>query len=189
MNQEQRKFLITKITETCRTQVKELESSIPEEPLLNNYIIGAFLDNSVKIYDSKTIKANLKSLVESLGKDDFVDDRDGRWNGSRYVKTGPTISINPFLIMEEPKNFKTAFDKWKAIESEIRAKITALESQKDTLILKIQIGSNAILDKLITQVDSLGDLNLFGEQLSLIAGNIEPNQKQLGDSSNSKKKK
>jgi hypothetical protein len=49
------------------------------------------------------------------------------------------------------------------------------------LILKIQLGSNAILDKLITQVDSLGDLDLFSNQLTLIAENINQKQKQLSN--------
>lgn len=171
MNQQQRDYLIRKIDKTFTDQTEALEESVPEEPLLNNYIIGAFLDNSIKILDSKVIKANLKKVVLALGKDEFVEDA--------YRDEKAFIKITPSDIMEMPAVYAEEHGKWEVIKKGIDEKIKALHSQKESLILRIQIGSNAVLDKLITQVDSLGDLNLFSDKLNLIAGGAD--MKQLVD--------
>lgn len=41
------------------------------------------------------------------------------------------------------------------------------DTQRDTILLKIQIGSNQVLDKLVTQVDNLADLNIMNSQFLL----------------------
>lgn len=177
MNKEQRRYLVDNVTSTYNAKKEELEDTIPEEPLLNNYIIGAFLDNSVKILDEKTIKANLKKVVEALGSEDFVESESmyRRRSGRSAKDEGEWqyIKIDPEDILEMPESYKIARAEWEKKKAEVDNQIKALTAQKDSLVLRINIGSNAILDKLITQVDSLGDLDLFSNKLSLIAEGIE----------------
>ncbi len=185
MNQEQRKYLLEKIEETYNNQVSVIEQSFPKEPLLNNYLIGCFLDGSAKILDQATIKKNVTQYVRSLGSDKFVDQDEryserynygrGRHSNRKTVweknndSDKVSITIDPSLFIKMPETYrKDRLEYDKKMEVLIN-KITELSQQKDLLILKIQIGSNQILDKLITQVDSLGDLDLFSNRLTLIA--------------------
>lgn len=186
MNQEQRKYLLEKIEETYNKQVAAIEKSFPQEPLLNNYLIGCFLDGTAKILDVATIKKNITQLVRSLGGEKFVNQderysenynysrgrRGGRSNRSFRKNDGSdkvSITIDPSLIIKMPETYKKDRAEYDKKMEEVLNKINELSQQKDLLVLKIQIGSNQILDKLITQVDSLGDLNLFSNKLTLIA--------------------
>lgn len=188
MNQEQRRFLISKVEQTYKSQVEELKDQIPQEPTINNHVVGVFLDKSVQILDSKVIKENLIKLVKRMDKDDelvtqTIDDgyyRRGMgkkiWKDQQFQ-----ISIPPEAIMVLPKSYVEEKEEWDKISKDVGDKITALGNQKDLLILKINIGSNQILDKLINQVDSLGDLDLFSNKLSLLASDVEKSGKLLED--------
>lgn len=180
MNQEQRKYLVSKIEETFKRQKSRLEEEIPTKPSMNRYLIGALLDGSAKIIDPKKIKENLKKHVLELGKEEFVEE--DRWNNKR----GEVMKIPPGLVIEMPKSFLIDMETWKKKNDEIRKKIKDLDAQREVLVLKINIGSSVILDKLINQVDSLGDLDLFSNKLTLIAEDIGEKQKQLPSSKKEK---
>lgn len=177
MNQEQRKFLIEKIVQTHNKQIDEIKASVPEEPSFNNHLIGAFLQGTIKILDPKKIKENITKIVRNLEKEGSIvseveedygysyrRNRKRRWKDQKF-----NLVIPPEAILELPSTYQKEFDEWKKIKDEADKKIIDLNNQKDLLILKIQVGSNQILDKLINQVDSLGDLDLFSNKLTLIA--------------------
>jgi hypothetical protein len=66
-----------------------------------------------------------------------------------------------------PESYKVALAEYEAYKKDIQDKVEQLEAQKDTILLKIQIGSNQVLDKLVTQVDNLADLNIMNSQFLL----------------------
>lgn len=187
MNQEQRKFLITKIESTYKDQVEAIESSIPEEPTMNKYVIASILKGDLKIFSANVIKEKLTAHVKSLGNSEeliFVDE-DNRYywkRGKRVRATTRTEEIHApaEIFFELPKSFQEAHKKYSDKKDAADLAIAELSTKKDTLVLQIQIGSNVILDKLITQVDSIGDIDLFSSKLSLIAGSME-DQKQIGN--------
>jgi virulence-associated protein VagC len=185
MNQQQRDYLVKKIEGTFESQKEKIDNKVPEEPSLNRHFIAVFLDGSAKIFDPKKIKENLIKHVKELGSSDFVEEESDynykRKRGRYNETTKAFIKVDPRLIMETPKSFDEAYKIWKAKREQADKEIKDLDNQREVLILKIQLGSNAILDKLITQVDSLGDLDLFSNQLTLIAENINQKQKQLSN--------
>jgi hypothetical protein len=66
-----------------------------------------------------------------------------------------------------PESYKKALAEYQSEKDKQQQEIDQLEAQKDTILLKIQIGSNQVLDKLITQVDNLADLNIMNSQFLL----------------------
>lgn len=177
MNQEQRKFLIEKITATFKEKTKALESGLPEEPELDKHLIGAVLSKTVKLQEPKEMLKRIEKYVKELNSAELV--KKEHYYGRKRKDEEELLRIAPECIFQMPESFieaKKKYDEKKAVYDQ---EIKALTAQKDTLILKIQIGSNAILDKLIMQVDSLGDLDIFSNQLSLIASGIESPQKQI----------
>lgn len=182
MNQSQRDYLIKKIEGTFEKQKDAIEAKVPDEPSLNRHFIAVFLDGSAQLFDSQVIKTNLVQHVKDLGSSDFVEEESYSYNYRKRKgkdETSYFIKIDPRLLMESPKSYEEAYKAWKAKRDAADKAIQDLDNQREVLVLKIQIGSNVILDKLITQVDSLGDLDLFSNKLSLIAKDIDKKTKQL----------
>jgi hypothetical protein len=169
MNQTQRDFLIQQVKNACEQQCKKLQKQMPDKPSLNNYLIAAFLDKSIKFADIDVLKNKMRKAVIKFGTDDLLVDTNSRsrWNddddddGQEFVKVDPS---DLFII---PKAYTEALAEFNEKKKEIEDKIERLEGVRDTITLKIQIGSAGHLEKIVMQVDNMGDLNLINTQLLL----------------------
>jgi hypothetical protein len=172
MNAEQRKFLVSKVVETFNAQKEALEDSLPEEPNMNRFLLGAILEGSFKTVPEKQLRQNILNHVQQMGNEPLVTSEYTGWGKRGRNDDKEVIKIPPEVLFVIPPSYQKAMDNYLKKKKEVDDAIAALTSQKDTLVLKIQIGSNQILDKLILQVDSLGDLDLFSNKLTLIATNL-----------------
>ena len=168
MNQEQRKFLIERVNKTFQVQKSKLEANKIEKPSLNNYLVAAFLDNSIQFNDIEKLKIKMRENVLRFGAyDKLIKESKDRWENAGVNKDKDTCEIIAEDLFIIPESYKVALAEYEAYKKDIQDKINELEAQKDTILLKIQIGSNQILDKLITQVDNLADLNIMNSQFLL----------------------
>jgi len=184
MNQDQRKYLINEVNNTCRSQSKELEDSKPPRPSLNNYLVAAFLDNSIQFQDMKTLQKKIRERVINFGTDDVLvreSDEDDYGYRHRRRRDSDNLVNQVQLIAEElfvvPEAYTKALNEWQKTVDDIEAKIRTLEATRKTIEMKLQIGSPATLERLVTQADNLGDLNLMNAQL--ILGQDSESQKRL----------
>lgn len=164
MNQEQRKFLIGTVEKTCDKQIKDLEDSIPDKPSLNNYLIAAFMDNSIQFNDIQILKDKMRKAVLKFGHSDQLIEEDSGW---RSRKERSFVKIDPEDLFVLPQAYLDALREYESIRDSINKKIKDLENAKNTIVLKLQIGSAVTLDKIVMQVDNIGDLNLMNTQLLL----------------------
>jgi hypothetical protein len=168
MNQDQRRFLIDRVNKTFQSQKSKLETGKIEKPSLNNYLVASFLDNSIQFNDIEKLKIKMRETVLKFGQSDkLVKESKDRWDNSNAYKDKNTCEIIAEDLFIVPENYKIALAEYEAYKKDIEDKIEQLEAQKDTILLKIQIGSNQVLDKLITQVDNLADLNIMNSQFLL----------------------
>ncbi len=168
MNQDQRKFLIQRVESTFLKQKKELEKEITVKPSLNNYLVAAFLDNSIQFNDIDKLKIKMRETVLKYGASDkLIEEERGRWDDTKNTKDKNLCKIIAEDLFIIPEAYLIELKKYEENKKNIEDKITQLEAQKDTILLKIQIGSNQVLDKLITQVDNLADLNIMNSQFLL----------------------
>jgi predicted transport protein len=173
MNQDQRKYLIAQVEDTCREQIEALEEQIPDKPSLNNYIIAAFLDNSIQFADIEKLKKKMRTLVLKLGSsEELVKSSDEhRYYGARNRKKdedyADIVEIPAEDIFIIPQAYLEALAEYDKQKEGLEKKIKDLKNVEKTITLKLQIGSAATLDKLVMQVDNMGDLNLVNTQLSL----------------------
>jgi hypothetical protein len=76
------------------------------------------------------------------------------------------IHVEDIFVL--PQGYVKAFaeyqDKKKAYDREVER----LEGFRQTIVMKIQIGSNEVLNKLIAQVDNMADLNIINNQFLMI---------------------
>lgn len=172
MNQEQRKYLISQVDSTLRQQVEELEKQKPKQPSLNNYLIAAFMDNSIQFADLNPLKEKIRDRVLKMGKDDVLieeNDEDNWYSGRR--RRNDTQNSYVKLLAEEvfviPEDYTKALKEYQEKIDEIEGKIKQLNAQCKTITMKIQIGSAGVLDKLVQQIDNMADLNIINNQLLL----------------------
>lgn len=166
MNQTQRDFLIKNVEQTHKNQIAELKNQIPNEPSLNNYLIAAFLDNSIKFNDISQLKEKIRDTVIRMGAGDVLVKSEKNWRNKEIGDTNKvTILAEDLFIL--PDNYIKARYEYEQIKSEIESQVRDLDEKMKTIIMKIQIGSNQVLDKLITQVDNMADLNIMNKQFLL----------------------
>ena len=163
MNQTQRDYLIKTVETECNTQIRALQAQIPDSPSLNNYLVAAFLDNSIKFNDIEVLRTKIRKSVLKMGKGEVLVEHDRHWNSSnKDANLVKVIAEDLFII---PENYKEALKEYQLKKAQIDAKIKQLEASKNTIVMKIQIGSSATMDKIVMQVDNMGDLNLLNSQL------------------------
>jgi len=168
MNQQQRQYLIDQVTNTCNAQQTELKSQIPERPSLNNYLIAAFLDSTIKFKKTDELRDKLKADIIKYGTSEKLVNERSHYSHDRYAQY---IQIDPNDLLVIPKTFTKELDIFQKIKTRIQKEIDVLEAHKKTVIMKIQIGSSKMLDKVVSQVDNLGELNLMDTRLQLTDGN------------------
>jgi hypothetical protein len=171
MNQEQRKFLIDQVNKTHQAQRTKLEEKIPNPPSLNNYLVAAFLDNTIQLRDIGPLQEKIKQHVLKFGKDDLLieEDEDRHFYHRRRnsEKKDSFVKIKAEDIFIIPQNYLDALKEYEEAKARVEQEIEQLDAHHKTITMKIQIGSAAQLDKIVSQVDNMGDLNLFNNQFLL----------------------
>ncbi len=169
MNQDQRKFLITQVQQTYKSQVDDLEKQIPIKPSLNNYLVAAFLDGSIKFNDIDALKSKMRESVLRYGVEDrlVTESDEYHYRRSNKIKDKNIVNVIAEDLFVIPKNYLDALAEYNAKKEEIENQINNLKATLRTIEMKIQIGSSSTMDKIVMQVDSMGDLNLLNTQLIL----------------------
>jgi hypothetical protein len=175
MNQDQRKFLLARVEQTYREEREKLDHQKPKEPSLNNYLVAAILDNTIELKSLESIREAIKKKVLALGVKETLTDTERRsWrNSDDDDRETHVISFSADVIFVYPEAYIKAYSEWKVKVKQVNEKIEMLHAQKETLLLKIQIGSNTSLDRLVDSVDNMIDITLMNSKLMLTDGKEE----------------
>lgn len=183
MNQDQRKFLIEKVRSGADKEIEELKEGLPAEPNLNNYLVSAFLAGKIEFVPIAQLRDRMRDAILKCGStveiiaEDYDDDN--MWGKAkrrsskrkRYQHddgdSNFVVKIPPEELFVLPPAFLKERAEWEAERDRVEAKIKEITTMRDTVIMKIQIGSSARLDSLIMEVDSMGDLSILNAQLQL----------------------
>jgi hypothetical protein len=165
MNQDQRKFLLARVEQTYRTEQEKLRNKMPKEPSLNNYLVAAALDGSLKLKSIEEIKKHVKDTVIKLGHSEtLVHEERSRYDSEKNYHA---VTLKAGNVFEFPEAYKAAMLEYETAKNHVQKEMDKLFSQKETILLKIQIGSNAVLDRLIDEVDNMIDLSVINSKLML----------------------
>ena len=170
MNQSQRDYLIREVTQTRDDQIEKLKHKIPIRPSLNNFLIASFLDGSIQFADIELLKTKMRKTVLEMGKDEvLIKERERRYGRSNRDddEEVEVVEVLPYDLFIIPKAYIDALSEYEEKKIKIEAEIERLEGVTKTIILKLNIGSGKTLDKLIGEVDNMGDLSLVNTQLAL----------------------
>ncbi len=174
MNQKQREFLIDQVRTNVKKELEKLKR--PQKPSLSNHIIAAALDGTLVLHTNEEIKGSIRERIMKMKENDNSifggGSRSYRDNDDDDEDKNSIFAIKAKHIFIFPPAYLVELEEYEKAYAEYIRKKEELESLKDTLLLKIQIGSDKILDKLIEEADDLGDLSLMSSRL--IAGKALP---------------
>jgi len=171
MNQKQREYLVEQVKENFKKQETKIREELIEEPSLNNYLVAAFLDNSIQMQDPAVLKAKIRERVIAYGTNDTLIIKADIWGRRDSMPSYKWVSVPAQELFIIPDNYKEALKRYKDIRKSVDERIDGLRATRDTIIMKLNLGSNEVLDHLITQVDNLVDLNILNSQFLITDGN------------------
>lgn len=162
MNQAQRKYLIDKITERTKAKIKELNNSKIDYPNASNWIFKAILSDNLQIQSQEHILNALKTkaLASKEGENWLSSERG--WASEKYVK----LNLKDLIVL--PEDFYSAMEDASKHNAKINEEINLLQSQLDAIELRIQLASDKTLQKMINEVDDMGELSLIDTKLKLL---------------------
>lgn len=167
MNDKQREYLIKNVRETFEVERKLIEAKRVKKPSLNNYLIAAFLDNSIEFADIEKLKAKMREDVIKMPSDAKLIEVKSKNGWSNDEVEGDQVKIRVDLIFKIPEAYKKEYDLWEKSNSKIDKDLRDLAAQLKTIEIKINLGSSKQLDSLIDEADNLGQLSLIKSKLML----------------------
>jgi hypothetical protein len=163
MNATQRKFLVEKIQTKVKARIEEVRKGFLEHPSASNYLFKAILNNELKLQDETTILKALKSkaMNSKEGANWLSDERMG-------INRNSTVRLPLESLVVLPDDYYKALQEVKENNERIEAEIKELNSQLDTIEVRIQLASDKTLQKMINEVDDMGDICLLDTKLKYL---------------------
>lgn len=162
MNQAQRNFLIKKIEDQVAITCKDLKEQKPEQPNLNNWLLHAVLSDNFEIHTVEEIKETIKQKALNATRDVnwLTGERESGWSGN---SRGVGFKVSDIFILSD--DYKKRSDDYRLQSNEIDEKIRQVKIQSETLITRIQLASDKTLDKMINEIDDMGDISLMDTKI------------------------
>jgi hypothetical protein len=168
MNQVQRKFLIDKIKERTKITVDAMSRETREDmpPSLTTYLLHAVMSNNFELRSTEELKETLrkKALTVKMGDTNWL----GKSSWHTISDDEVLLKAHDFFVI--PEEYKKMWNEWREKKNELEEKIRQIQLQSDTLITRIQLASDKVLEKMISEVDDMGDISLMDTKLKMIGG-------------------
>lgn len=179
MNQQQRKYLVSKIDESRKEKAKQLEASIPNEPNTQNGLLLALMEGRLRIRSEAEILQVLKERAKKGSSGNWLS-RDTWRSGSQ---TEVTLSVSDLFII--PDDVLEELENYRKIKAETKREIAQLNAGAEALSSRIMLASDKTLDAMIAQIDDMGDIKLVDMTLrGLMSAGSVMEQKILTDGKN-----
>ena len=167
MNTVQRKYLVDKITEKVKAKIKELESQKIETPSISAYIMHEILSEKFEIKSNddlrKLVIEKAKKGLSSSRPENFLGDT-STWHTNDKNKIA--LNFEDFFVL--PKSYQDALDCARLHNQKIREQIQQLNIQAESLETRIMLASDKTLQKMINEVDDMGDISLIDTKIKLL---------------------
>lgn len=166
MNTTQRKFIVDKITERTKKTIQSLTNNIPESISLNVYMLHRVMSNDFEIKSQEELKKTiLEKALKSGQNKQYRED----WLGNAWgvvSKENVVFKLDEFFII--PEEYIKMREEREQQRKNIEEKIRQLQIQLETLEVRIMVASDKVLQKLINEIDDMGDISLIDTQIKLL---------------------
>lgn len=168
MNNTQRKYLTDTISAKIQGRIKEIETGKMEVPNLSAYVLHLILSNNFEIKNTESIREILmqKALkgASSQRPAEFLSSGD-RWGGSGGFNK-VAFTIEELFIL--PESYQKLINEAHEHNFSIQEQTNKLRMQMEGLITRITLASDSTLQKMINEVDDMGDISLIDMKIKLL---------------------
>lgn len=166
MNSTQRKYLVDKITEKAKARIEALKKSIPESISLNVYMLHRVMSDDFEIKSIIDLKKIVleKALKAGQNKSYREDWLGNAWGTSS--KTNVAFTLDEFFVV--PEEYKKMVQDREQEKDKINQEISQLSQQIETLEIRIMLASDKNLQKIVSEVDDMGDISLIDTKIKLL---------------------
>ena len=166
MNSTQRKYLVDKITERIKAKIKALEDTKPEGISLNVYMLNRVMSNDFEIQPNEKLKKVILEKALKAGQNkSYRED----WLGNAWgtaSKGNVAFNLSEFFII--PQEYLDMIENRKVEINKINEEIADLNTQLETMEVRIMLASDKALQNIVNDVDDLGDIRLIDSKIKLI---------------------
>lgn len=169
MNQHQRKFLLDAIDKQFRLERDALNSRKPSPPSLSNYLTASILDGAFVMKSPEEVRHTIRERVRDMGKGEALLSSSSRsFHRKRDEEDEECISLPAVLLFDLPPGYAEKMEIYNAEMEKWERESSALNSTREAMQLKVQIGSDKALEQLIDQADKLCSMSLTASSKLLI---------------------
>ena len=162
MNQTQRNFLIKKIEDSTKLQIKALESNKQQFPDLNLWLLHAVLSNDFQMRPIEEIRETIRQrALKNKEREDWMGNTWGSAN-----KSDMHFKAREIFIL--PDEYEQKVSEARKANEDIDEKIRQLHIQSDSLITRITLASDKTLQTMINEVDNMGDISLMDTKIKAL---------------------
>lgn len=170
MNQAQRKFLIDKIESNVKKTIENLRRNKSEQPpTLENYFYGLALTGKLEVKSSESIAKYMAERAMTHTAKSYGESWLGTSHGDIINHAKVKIPIRQLFVI--PKEYDDLWEDYRKQEQEREDKIKQLEIECETLVTRIQLASDKTLEKMISEIDDMGDISLMDTKLKTMISN------------------
>lgn len=162
MNAQQRKYLIDTMKAEAHKRISELKKELKEYPSLANFLFKELMLGRLEVQSSDAIVGALKKRAESAAAD--TDWLSGERMGFDK-KTTVKLPIADLIVI--PQEYVKLRAEVAAQNKAVSEQIQSIEAQMKALELRINLATNSKLERIISEVDDMGDLSLIDTKLKL----------------------
>lgn len=170
MNQQQRDFLVKTIEGKTKAAISALESGLKERPSLSNYLWRSAMNKTLEFNtpDEMAEAFYKKALRTKEGKNWMKEERGGAWITEIGTDGFPIVNFEITNIIKLPKEYFEELQKWNANKEKIEKQVMEMHQQLETLIFRIKLASDKVLQQIINEVDDMGNLSLLDTKIKLL---------------------
>ncbi len=167
MNQAQRKFLIDRIESNVKVQIDLLKhSDLDQPPSLENYFYGLALSGKLEIRSQDHIKKVMCERAMKHSATRYSETWLGSSQGDMLDRANVKLPIRDLFVI--PTEYDELWAEYRMKKNEIDEQIRQLQIECDTLVTRIQLASDKTLEKMISEVDDMGDISLIDTKLKAL---------------------
>lgn len=163
MNAQQRKFLIERIQMKTKARISELEKTKLGYPNVPNYLFKSILSGKLELQpDEHTMSILKERALKAKEGANWLSDESIGWEKMTTIR----LQIEDLIVI--PEDYKKERDLVAQHNGKVSEEIKSLRMQLETVEMRVQLASDKTLQKLINEVDDMGELSLIDTKIKFL---------------------
>ena len=161
MNQQQREYLLKEVKIETDKKREAIKNSVPDYPDIQSICITLASTGELKLKPKSDIETYIYKLTKQGQTSEWLEGISSFRVGGKRVK----VSLHWSKILDLPDSVTKQIKEWEELNNKAEEQLKVLNAELRTLEMRIKLASPKTLDKLISEIDDMGELTLMDAKL------------------------